>query len=83
MKELARLELRWSRCETKGFHDVIYEVAALLGLEFVVLSTNLRDPAAQLLDYVEMHGVGLAFMGLSLAGRLRRGVPGEARAGED
>jgi hypothetical protein len=50
------------------------EVAALLGLELVVLSTNLRDPGAQLLDYVEMHGVGLAFMALSLAGAMRRVV---------
>jgi hypothetical protein len=50
------------------------EVAALLGLELVVISTNLRDPGAQLLDYVEMHGVGLALMALSLAGGMRRMV---------
>ncbi|HEY1358199.1 MAG TPA: hypothetical protein VGF21_07835 [Thermoleophilaceae bacterium] len=50
------------------------ELAALIGLPLAVVSTNLRDPAAQLPDYNDLFGAGLAFMNLSLAGGVGRAV---------
>jgi hypothetical protein len=50
------------------------EAARLLQLPLVVASTNLRDLTENLIDWGDMHGAGLAFIGLSLAGGTRHVV---------
>ncbi len=48
--------------------------ADLIGLPLLRISTNLRDARAQLIDYQDMHGAGIAFMAHSLSGGLGRMV---------
>ncbi len=50
------------------------EAAGRIGLPLLVLSTNLRDPTAQLIDYNDLHGAGLALLAHSLSGGLGRCV---------
>jgi hypothetical protein len=52
----------------------VVRAAEHIGLPVVRISTNLRDPGAQLIDYQDMHGAGIAFMGHSLSGGLGRVV---------
>jgi hypothetical protein len=53
---------------------IVEEMAELVGLPMLRISTNLRDPGAQLIDYQDMHGAGIAFMAQSLSGGLGRVV---------
>jgi hypothetical protein len=53
---------------------IVEELAKLIGLPLLRISTNLRDPAAQMIDYLDMHGAGVAFMAQSLSGGLGRVV---------
>jgi hypothetical protein len=53
---------------------IVQEMAGLIGLPVLRISTNLRDPGAQLIDYQDMHGAGIAFMAQSLSGGLGRVV---------
>ncbi len=53
---------------------LVGEVADLIGLPVLRMSTNLRDARAQLIDYQDMHGAGIAFMAHSLSGGLGRAV---------
>jgi hypothetical protein len=50
------------------------ECASLLGLPLVWVSMNFRDPGAQIIEYQDYHGAGLATLGLSLSGGLGRAV---------
>ncbi len=50
------------------------EAAAAIGLPLVWVSMNLRDPGAQMIDYQDYHGAGLATLALSLAGGFGRTV---------
>ncbi len=54
--------------------QLVVEAADLVGLPVLRISTNLRDPGAQLIDYQVMHGAGIAFMAHSLSGGLGRVV---------
>jgi hypothetical protein len=54
--------------------QLVVEAAELVGLPVLRISTNLRDPGAQLIDYQVMHGAGIAFMAHSLSGGLGRVV---------
>jgi hypothetical protein len=51
---------------------LVSAVAELIGFPVLRISTNLRDPGAQLIDYQDMHGAGIAFMAHSLSGGLGR-----------
>ncbi len=53
---------------------IVEEMAKFIGLPVLRISTNLRDPGAQLIDYQDMHGAGIAFMAQSLSGGLGRVV---------
>lgn len=53
---------------------IVEKLASLIGLPVLRISTNLRDPGAQLIDYQDMHGAGIAFMAHSLSGGLGRVV---------
>jgi hypothetical protein len=53
---------------------LVAEAAELVGLPVLRISTNLRDPGAQLIDYQVMHGAGIAFMAHSLSTGLGRVV---------
>jgi hypothetical protein len=47
---------------------LVQEAAGLIGRGVMRISTNLRSPEAQLIDYQDLHGAGIAFMGHSLSG---------------
>lgn len=47
---------------------LVQEAAGLIGRPVMRISTNLRSPEAQLIDYQDLHGAGIAFMGHSLSG---------------
>jgi hypothetical protein len=51
---------------------IVEGMAKIIGLPLLRISTNLRDPAAQMIDYQDMHGAGVAFMAQSLSGGLGR-----------
>jgi hypothetical protein len=53
---------------------IVSAIADLIDLPVLRISTNLRDPGAQLIDYQDMHGAGIAFMAHSLSGGLGRMV---------
>jgi|HubBroStandDraft_3_1064219.scaffolds.fasta_scaffold14032_2 hypothetical protein len=53
---------------------IVEEMAGIIGLPLLRISTNLRDPDAQMIDYQDMHGAGIAFMAQSLSGGLGRVV---------
>lgn len=53
---------------------LVNEASRIVGLPVLRISTNLRDPGAQLIDYQDMHGAGIAFMAHSLGGGLGRVV---------
>jgi hypothetical protein len=53
---------------------LVAAVAEIIGLPVLRISTNLRESGAQLIDYQDMHGAGIAFMANSLSGRLGRVV---------
>lgn len=53
---------------------LVVQAAELVGLPVLRISTNLRSPDAQLVDYQDMHGAGIAFMAHSLSGGLGRVV---------
>lgn len=50
--------------------ELAAQMAATIGRPMVTVSTNLRSPEAQLLDYNDLHGAGLALLSLSLGGGL-------------
>ncbi|MGH2905088.1 MAG: hypothetical protein ACRDK7_16110 [Solirubrobacteraceae bacterium] len=54
--------------------SLVAQAAEHIGPPVLRISTNLRDPGAQLIDYQDMHGAGIAFMGHSLSGGLGRVV---------
>ena len=49
---------------------LVVQAAELVGLPVLRISTNMRSPDAQLIDYQDMHGAGIAFMAHSLSGGL-------------
>ncbi len=66
---LAPLQNERVRAEER---KIVGAVADLIGLPVLRISTNLRDARAQLIDYQDMHGAGIAFMAQSLSGGLGR-----------
>lgn len=50
------------------------EAAGVIGLPLLWVSMNVRDPDAQMIDYQDFHGAGLATLGHSLSGGLGRVV---------
>jgi hypothetical protein len=47
---------------------LVAEAAQRMGRGLIGISTNLREPEAQLIDYQDLHGAGIAFMAHSLSG---------------
>jgi hypothetical protein len=68
------LEPVWGEDVRARERELNAEAARRSGLPLLVLSTNLRDPAAQLIDYNDLHGAGLALLAHSLSGGLGRCV---------
>ncbi len=62
----------WSSEAEDANRDAALRAAEAIGIEPVVVATNVREPLWGLLDWNDAHGAALALVGLSLAGSVGR-----------